>query len=69
VDPEILLRRDWFAVLAATVLIGNAVRGLIKGNAVLFYTMPSRESSPLLYWVAVVTSGLLGIAIIIMRYL
>jgi hypothetical protein len=54
---------NWLLLLGAAVLFGNATYGIVKGEvATLVSRMVCKADDPLLYWLALVGSMLLGAA-------
>jgi hypothetical protein len=60
-----LANNDWVVLLAAAALLFNAVRGVLKGRAILFYRTVDRHEDGFLYWTAVLGSAVLGVAAVL----
>jgi uncharacterized membrane-anchored protein len=52
---------NWATLLAAAVLLFNAIVGVTSGRALLVYRVVTRSEDGYLYWIAVVASGALGV--------
>ena len=56
-------------VLAATALGWNAVAGLLRGEAYMFYSKVARAEDPIGFWTAVAISGVLSAAAVLVLIL
>lgn len=50
----------WFLLLIAAVFLGNVIYGLRTGKASVFVAPYERSDSPYGYWMAIIFSGVLG---------
>jgi hypothetical protein len=62
-------KNEWFAPLAGAFLLLNAVQGVVTGGVMVIYRAAKRREDGLLFWVSVISSGILGIAAILSAFM
>lgn len=59
----------WILLLYAAGLLGNATYGVVKREIAILYGVVSKVDDPLLYWIALVTCVVGGIASVVYAFL
>ena len=53
---------NWIILAGGGVLLFNVINGMATGSAILFYRYAKRSEDPLLYWISIALSAVLGVA-------
>ena len=64
-----VIGRNWIVLLAAVALLIEALRGLVTGSTILFYRTVTRSEDGFLYWTAIWSGVVVGIAALLVVFL
>jgi hypothetical protein len=56
--------KHWIMLVGAGVLLFNVINGVATGSATLFYGQVKKSQDPLLFWISIVLSAVLGAAVL-----
>lgn len=66
IDPS--MHHHWNWLIGAAILFGSALYALVTGKVAMLYSMTKKSEYPVLYWIGVVTYGVLGVSFVVMVF-